>query len=445
MPSTGSFFDEVLGALKLDFTCCNSESENIRRSESKERKSALVAARPPLADYEEEALTGPVLGDMLPTSPNFACKGGSGSETPTSASSQEHKFPLDLPMGQKTHSDPLSSSDCSEMSEVVDDSGARYRGQWLADQRHGHGVLIQIDGVRYEGQFQNDLVHGRGFEVDVDGSLYDGQWVDTHKHGFGTYTFPDGTTYEGQWADSKKHGTGSEQWADGAKFEGQFAEGFKNGAGVYKDSWGREYMGEFRGDKMDGIGTYVFECGRKYSGHWHEGLMHGQGKMEWTNGTMYEGVYENGFRSGLGTLSMPDGSSYCGQWSAGKQHGKGMYKDVQGVCWQETWDVGTQVTGAPRVGGEAGRATTPSSHTTPKASLAAIFDTPSITRTQAAGDADEWPAPSTAAGGSADGDLIPSISHAANSDMHGSQGDDAAQAVGLPSIAAKDSRFTVSG
>lgn len=346
MPGAGSFLGEVLSALHLDFACCNSESEAVRRNDSKER--AVLKASSPVVhkEDEEEAFAGThlptILGNTPPTSPNN--KSGPGSDTPTSASSRAHAFSLDLPMGQQIYSDPLTSNSAgSELSDVVDDGGARYRGQWLGDQRHGHGVLTQLDGERYEGQFRKGTAHGRGFLVDSDGSLYEGQWLDDKKHGFGMYTFPDGTTYEGQWADSKKHGTGSELWADGAKFEGQFADGFKSGAGIYRDCSGLEYIGQFRNDKMDGIGTYVFECGRRYSGHWHAGRMHGHGKMEWATGVMYEGGYENGLRSGLGTITSPDGSSYSGNWSVGKQHGKGVQKDGQGSGWQETWEHGTRV------------------------------------------------------------------------------------------------------
>lgn len=355
----------MLSGLKLEFICCSSNTDAERRMyESSDCRLAGVSQAFP-SEEGEVAIVGAVLPTILagspPSSPKHEEKAASWSGTPTSASSRTRTSSIDLPIGPKIRSESLTSSSCcSEVSEHADDSGAIYRGQWLGEQRHGHGVLARSGGERYEGQFWHGVAHGRGRLVDVDSSLYEGQWQDNDKHGFGMYSFPDGTTYGGQWVCGKKHGTGSEHWADGAKFEGQFAEGFKNGAGIYRDSTGLEYIGQFRHDKMDGIGTYVFECGRKYSGHWREGRMHGHGKMEWANGTVYEGGYEVSMRSGVGTLTAPDGSSYCGQWSAGKQHGKGLLKDQQGNCWHEAWEHGTCVSSAPDGGSEELLAETPS-------------------------------------------------------------------------------------
>lgn len=353
------FLDDVLAklstsleALKPDFFCCSDDTSTGGQRDSYDR--ALHRGMSPYADLEESlpGLGHPSFG-VEPTVDKFGNMEGfhiPGDLTPTStsASSRNHGGgDFELPIGQHVGSEPLSSlsgssgnGDRVELPEVVDERGARYRGQWLGDERHGYGVLITAEGLTYEGQFRHGQAHGRGSFMDIDGSVYEGQWVEDKKRGFGKHTHPDGTTYEGQWVDCLKSGTGSEQWADGAKFEGQFAHGCKNGAGIYKSGGGAEYIGQFQDDVMHGMGTYTFECGRKYAGHWQDGRMNGQGRMDWPNGAYYDGDYENGVKSGTGTFVNADGCSYSGEWKNGKQHGKGVSKDATGSRWYEVWEHG---------------------------------------------------------------------------------------------------------
>ena len=45
------------------------------------------------------------------------------------------------------------------------ESGARYEGDFVRNERHGHGVLTESDGDEYSGCFYEDKRHGTGHQT----------------------------------------------------------------------------------------------------------------------------------------------------------------------------------------------------------------------------------------------------------------------------------------
>uniref|UniRef100_A0A8C3SMT7 MORN repeat containing 1 n=1 Tax=Chelydra serpentina TaxID=8475 RepID=A0A8C3SMT7_CHESE len=56
-------------------------------------------------------------------------------------------------------------------------NGEKYEGDWILDQRQGHGVLHCADGTVYEGQWRNDVFNGQGTKIHCSGVIYDGLWI----------------------------------------------------------------------------------------------------------------------------------------------------------------------------------------------------------------------------------------------------------------------------
>ena len=46
-------------------------------------------------------------------------------------------------------SEPDNFADCEDRPDFVFENGARYKGQWKGNVRHGHGVQIWPDGAKY--------------------------------------------------------------------------------------------------------------------------------------------------------------------------------------------------------------------------------------------------------------------------------------------------------
>jgi hypothetical protein len=112
-----------------------------------------------------------------------------------------------------------------ELPEKEVEHGAKYKGQWKGNVRHGVGILTRADGQTYEGAFVEGQAHGKGKLVASNGNMYDGEWDMDRAHGQGIYRHVDGSTYEGQWRADEKSGRGKESWADGAQYEGEFFNG----------------------------------------------------------------------------------------------------------------------------------------------------------------------------------------------------------------------------
>eukprot|EP00069_Balaena_mysticetus_P014332 bmy_22295T0 len=59
-------------------------------------------------------------------------------------------------------------------------NGDEYEGDWVRDQRQGHGTLRRADGSIYEGQWHGDVFSGQGSMTHCSGGVYRGLWINGH-------------------------------------------------------------------------------------------------------------------------------------------------------------------------------------------------------------------------------------------------------------------------
>jgi hypothetical protein len=71
-----------------------------------------------------------------------------------------------------------------------------YKGEWVADQKHGKGKFHYSSGNTFEGEYLND------------------------EKKQGKYTYKNGSYYLGSYENDKRCGHGTYQWNDGDKYEG---------------------------------------------------------------------------------------------------------------------------------------------------------------------------------------------------------------------------------
>mmetsp|Transcript_58877 Transcript_58877/g.164471 ORF Transcript_58877/g.164471 Transcript_58877/m.164471 type:complete len:307 (+) Transcript_58877:67-987(+) len=156
--------------------------------------------------------------------------------------------------------------------EEIDDSKAYFEGQFKFDQRCGEGTLHSLEtGAKYVGEFLNDQFHGHGEQTWPDGSRYRGQWKHGQKHGRAEFTSSDGLTYVGQWEEGKRHGQGTQTYANNDKYEGWFFHGL-----------------------CSGLGKYCFADGSRYEGAWANGRYDGPGMMYGCDGSRERQFYSSG-------------------------------------------------------------------------------------------------------------------------------------------------------
>ena len=70
-----------------------------------------------------------------------------------------------------------------DRSEHTFKNGAKYKGQWKGEMRHGYGEQTWADGAKYAGDWRLNKAHGKGTFWHVTGDKYEGQWVGGLKHG----------------------------------------------------------------------------------------------------------------------------------------------------------------------------------------------------------------------------------------------------------------------
>ncbi len=111
-------------------------------------------------------------------------------------------------------------------------SGNEYAGYWVANQKHGQGVMRWRDrGEGYEGEWAHNLPHGHGTYT----------WGKSG--GLQADLFPLHNTYTGEWRAGLRHGAGKFVYASGAWYEGAWEGGRKHGAGVYVAEDGTRQVG----------------------------------------------------------------------------------------------------------------------------------------------------------------------------------------------------------
>jgi S1-C subfamily serine protease len=136
------------------------------------------------------------------------------------------------------------------------------------------GVRVFPSGARYEGEFRANNYHGRGTFSFPSGQKYVGEYRDGKRTGYGTYTFPNGEKYVGSFLDGKYHGLGTLTFADGGVHYGEWREDQRNGKGTYVTPDGRRFVGEYVDGKRNGPGIQYNRQGAiLQSGRWEHGQL----------------------------------------------------------------------------------------------------------------------------------------------------------------------------
>ena len=92
--------------------------------------------------------------------------------------------------------------------------------------RNGIGSKRLADGTRYKGRWLNNKPHGHGVKKwPTDNAMYEGEWENGKHHGHGVKTYNDGTRYEGGWYYGKPHGISLLRESHGRIFQIDFAYG----------------------------------------------------------------------------------------------------------------------------------------------------------------------------------------------------------------------------
>ncbi len=84
----------------------------------------------------------------------------------------------------------------------VFESGAIYKGNWVAGKFSGMGNYTYSNGDNYTGEFLENKRHGAGIYTFVSGKNYNGAWENGKYNGYGTLTEANGTATSGFWKDN---------------------------------------------------------------------------------------------------------------------------------------------------------------------------------------------------------------------------------------------------
>ncbi|XP_014681140.1 PREDICTED: alsin-like isoform X2 [Priapulus caudatus] len=91
---------------------------------------------------------------------------------------------------------------CFEQGKFLTQAASIYVGEWLANKKHGYGILDNIiKAEKYMGMWKDDLRQGPGLVVTLDGIYYEGTFTSDKLTGFGLMMFDDNTSYEGEFSD----------------------------------------------------------------------------------------------------------------------------------------------------------------------------------------------------------------------------------------------------
>ena len=179
-------------------------------------------------------------------------------------------------------------------------NGEVYEGDWVCDQRCGHGQWTQHPRA-YTGEFSDNLPSGDGALTYGSGLRYVGRFSQGLRHGRGVLEFPNGFRVSVLWVMDK-----AEQLiaVDGPRGKCSSALDVSSAAWEFKGYRGRALAALAAEGKshLRGLDDAIDKCDCFFEGYLVEGLI-----------------------QACGLLVMPCGSLFFGLFSAGKRHGKGHY------------------------------------------------------------------------------------------------------------------------
>ncbi|KAJ7416612.1 radial spoke head 1 [Pitangus sulphuratus] len=95
-----------------------------------------------------------------------------------------------------------------------------------------------------------------------------GDWVDDQRQGHGEYVYANGDTYTGEWFNHKRHGQGIYVYKDsGSKYVGHWVNGVQEGPAEIIHL-NHRFLGRFFNGRPLGRGKYVFDFGCEQHGEY---------------------------------------------------------------------------------------------------------------------------------------------------------------------------------
>jgi len=198
--------------------------------------------------------------------------------------------------------------------------GAKFIGRWEDSFADGIGKFMHADGDIFIGEWRSNAAQGLGSYYHRKGhTTYRGEWVEDLQHGHGIEEWEGGSRYCGQFVWGKKHGNGVYEWPDGSVYRGQWQANSINGYGHYIGKDGREFRGMWKGAVIHGKGKYVWPDGRSFCGQYADDQKEGFGVFTWRDGRRFDGWWEKGKQHGHGITYRTTGEEIKrGIWTRGR-------------------------------------------------------------------------------------------------------------------------------
>jgi len=88
-----------------------------------------------------------------------------------------------------------------------DESSGIYTGEWLNNEKHGHGTYQFPTGETYIGMWEKGEYQGKGKYIFSNGNIYTGDFKSNNFHGKGKMVYMDGSVEEGVWEEDEFKGS----------------------------------------------------------------------------------------------------------------------------------------------------------------------------------------------------------------------------------------------
>ena len=104
---------------------------------------------------------------------------------------------LDRRMYRGRHTSKISNEKMKNIQNWL--NATNYKGKYnTLGERDGKGTEIYGNGNKYEGEFKADKRNRHGIMISICGDKYDGEWKDNKRHGRGVMTWANGAKYDGE-------------------------------------------------------------------------------------------------------------------------------------------------------------------------------------------------------------------------------------------------------
>ncbi len=104
--------------------------------------------------------------------------------------------------------------------------------------------------MHYVGRVRNGQANGVGIAILDTGSRYEGEWIANQRHGQGAFYWKDGEYYVGNYENDKRNGLGTYYWPNEEKYVGHWKDDKRNGKGTFYSKEGKEITGIWKEDKL---------------------------------------------------------------------------------------------------------------------------------------------------------------------------------------------------